>query len=242
VINRMGFNNEGLDAAVARLAARQRKAGLVGANLGANKDSTDRAGDYAIGYAALAPLVDFCVVNVSSPNTPGLRNLQGRDELAGLLARLAPLRQQKPKPLFVKIAPDLTDADLDDIAELALEHKLDGLIATNTTIARPDSLKSPNKAETGGLSGAPLLAPSTDILRKLYARLGGKTVLIGTGGIASGKDAYAKIRAGASAVQLYSALVYEGPGLVSRINRELAALLKQDGFRHVAEAVGADAR
>jgi len=242
VINRMGFNNEGLDAAVARLAARQRKAGLVGANLGANKDSTDRAGDYAIGYAALAPLVDFCVVNVSSPNTPGLRNLQGRDELAGLLARVGPLRQQKPKPLFVKIAPDLTDADLDDIAELALEHKLDGLIATNTTIARPDSLKSPNKAETGGLSGAPLLAPSTEILRKLYARLGGKTVLIGTGGIASGKDAYAKIRAGASAVQLYSALVYEGPGLVSRINRELAALLKQDGFRHVAEAVGADTR
>ncbi|WP_428248923.1 quinone-dependent dihydroorotate dehydrogenase [Ferrovibrio sp.] len=242
VINRMGFNNEGLDAAVARLAARQRKAGLVGANLGANKDSTDRAGDYAIGYAALAPLVDFCVVNVSSPNTPGLRNLQGREELVGLLARLVPLRQQKPRPLFVKIAPDLTDADLDDIAELALEHKLDGLIATNTTIARPESLKSPNKAETGGLSGAPLLAPATEILRKLYARLGGKVALIGTGGIASGKDAYAKIRAGASAVQLYSALVYEGPGLASRINRDLAALLKQDGFRSVAEAVGIDAK
>ncbi len=244
VINRMGFNNDGLDAAVARLAARPSgsRQGVVGANLGANKDSPDRPGDYAQGYAALAPLVDFCVVNVSSPNTPGLRHLQGREELSGLLDRLAPLRAARPKPLFVKIAPDLAEADLDDIAELALAHKLAGLIATNTTIARPASLHSPNKAEAGGLSGAPLFEPSTQILRQLYARLGGKVALVGVGGIGSGADAYAKIRAGANAVQLYSALVYEGPGLACRIAADLAALLKKDGFRSVAEAVGTDTK
>lgn len=241
VINRMGFNNEGLDVVVSRLAARQQRHGIIGANLGANKESNDRPGDYASGYAALAPLVDFCVVNVSSPNTPGLRNLQGRDELAGLLERLAPLRAARPKPLFVKIAPDLADADLDDIAELALTHKLDGLIATNTTIARPASLQSANRAETGGLSGQPLFKASTLVLRKLHARLNGRIALIGVGGVSNAAQAYAKIRAGAVAVQLYSALVYEGPGLAVRINRELAALLKKDGFRNVAEAVGIDA-
>jgi len=246
VINRMGFNNEGLDVVVSRLAARQKRpgmagAGIVGANLGANKESTDRPGDYASGYAALAPLVDFCVVNVSSPNTPGLRNLQGRDELAGLLERLMPLRAARPKPLFVKIAPDLTDADLDDIAELALTHKLDGLIATNTTIARPASLQSANRAETGGLSGQPLFEASTAVLRKLHARLNGRIALIGVGGVSNAAQAYAKIRAGACAVQLYSALVYEGPTLVRRITRDLALLLKKDGFRNVTEAVGIDA-
>ncbi|MCW0234676.1 MAG: quinone-dependent dihydroorotate dehydrogenase [Ferrovibrio sp.] len=242
VINRMGFNNEGLDVAAQRLAARRGRPGVVGANLGANKDSADRPGDYAISYERLAPLVDFAVVNVSSPNTPGLRNLQGREELAALLARLQPLHDRLKTPLLVKIAPDLADEDIQAVAELALQFKLDGIVATNTTIARPDSLRSPSRGETGGLSGAPLFAQSTAVLKQLYAHVGGRLPLIGVGGIASGAQAYAKIRAGASAVQLYSALVYEGPGLVSRIKRDLAALLKRDGFRSVADAIGVEAR
>jgi dihydroorotate dehydrogenase len=242
VINRMGFNNEGLDAAAQRLAARQSRnrgrSGVVGANLGANKDSADRPGDYAISYERLAPLVDFAVVNVSSPNTPGLRNLQGREELTALLARLQPLHEKLKTPLLVKIAPDLADEDIQAVAELALQFRLDGIVATNTTIARPDSLRSASRAETGGLSGQPLFERSTAVLRQLHAHVGGRLPLIGVGGVASGAQAYAKIRAGASAVQLYSALVYEGPGLVGRIKAELAALLKRDGFRHVADAVG----
>ena len=240
VINRMGFNNEGLDVAAQRLAQRKGRPGIVGANLGANKDSADRPGDYAISYERLAPLVDFAVVNVSSPNTPGLRNLQGREELAALLARLQPLHDRLKTPLLVKIAPDLADEDIQAVAELALQFKLDGIVATNTTIARPDSLRSPSRGEAGGLSGAPLFAQSTAVLQQLYAHVGGRLPLIGVGGIASGAQAYAKIRAGASAVQLYSALVYEGPGLVSRIKRDLAALLKRDGFKNVSEAVGKD--
>ncbi len=246
VINRMGFNNDGLDVAAQRLEARQEshrgRAGVVAANLGANKDSTDRPGDYAISYERLAPLVDFAVVNVSSPNTPGLRNLQGRDELAALLTRLQPLHERLKTPLLVKIAPDLAAEDIADVAELALQFRLDGIVATNTTIARPETLRSLNRGETGGLSGAPLFEHSTAVLKQLYGHVGGRLPLIGVGGISSGAQAYAKIRAGASAVQLYSALVYEGPGLVTRIKRELAALLKRDGFRNVAEAVGTDVK
>ncbi|WP_374466266.1 quinone-dependent dihydroorotate dehydrogenase [Ferrovibrio sp.] len=240
VINRMGFNNEGLDAVAARLEARRGRLGLVGVNLGANKDSEDRPGDYAISYARLAALCGFAVVNVSSPNTPGLRNLQGREELAALLARLQPLHAQYKTPLLVKIAPDLAEEDIDAVAELALQYELDGIVATNTTIARPDSLRSHHKAETGGLSGAPLRARAQAVLKQLYGKIGTRMPLIGVGGIASGEDAYARIRAGASAVQLYSAMVFEGPGLVSRIKGELAALLKRDGFKSVAEAVGKD--
>jgi len=240
VINRMGFNNEGLDAVAARLEARRGRLGLVGVNLGANKDSDDRPGDYAISYARLAALGGFAVVNVSSPNTPGLRNLQGREELAALLARLQPLHAQYKTPLLVKIAPDLAEEDIDAVAELALQYELDGIVATNTTIARPDSLRSHHKAETGGLSGAPLRARAQAVLKQLYGKIGTRMPLIGVGGIASGEDAYARIRAGASAVQLYSAMVFEGPGLVSRIKSELAALLKRDGFKSVAEAVGKD--
>lgn len=242
VINRMGFNNDGLEVAARRLEARRGRKGVVAANLGANKDSADRPGDYAISYERLAPLVDFAVVNVSSPNTPGLRNLQGRDELSALLTRLQPLHDRLKTPLLVKIAPDLAAEDIADVADLALQFRLDGIVATNTTIARPQTLRSSNRGETGGLSGAPLFEMSTAVLKQLYGIVGGKIPLIGVGGIASGAQAYAKIRAGASAVQLYSALVYEGPGLVTRIKRELAALLKRDGFRSVAEAVGADAR
>lgn len=239
VINRMGFNNDGLEVAASRLQARRGRAGVVAANLGANKDSADRPGDYAISYERLAPLVDFAVVNVSSPNTPGLRNLQGREELAALLTRLQPLHERFRTPLLVKIAPDLADEDIRDVAELALQFHLDGIIATNTTIARPASLRSANRGETGGLSGAPLFEHSTAVLKQLYGHVGGRIPLIGVGGISSGAQAYAKIRAGASAVQLYSALVYGGPGLVVRIKRELAARLRADGFAAVQDAVGA---
>ena len=203
-------------------------------------DSDDRPGDYAISYARLAALCGFAVVNVSSPNTPGLRNLQGREELAAMLARLQPLHAQYKTPLLVKIAPDLAEEDIDAVAELALQYELDGIVATNPTIARPDSLRSHHKAETGGLSGAPLRARAQAVLKQLYGKIGTRMPLIGVGGIASGEDAYARIRAGASAVQLYSAMVFEGPGLVSRIKGELAALLKRDGFKSVAEAVGKD--
>jgi dihydroorotate dehydrogenase len=238
VINRMGFNNEGLDVMAPRLEARRGRLGLVGVNLGANKDSDDRPGDYAISYARLASLCGFAVVNVSSPNTPGLRNLQGREELAALLARLQPLHAQYKTPLLVKIAPDLAEDDIDAVAELALQYGLDGIVATNTTIARPDSLRSRFKTETGGLSGAPLRDRAQAVLKQLHGKIGSRMPLIGVGGIASGADAYARIRAGASAVQLYSAMVYEGPGLVGRIKAELAALLKRDGFKSVTEAVG----
>lgn len=238
VINRMGFNNDGLDVMAARLEARRHRSGLLGVNLGANKDSTDRPGDYAISYARLAPLCGFAVVNVSSPNTPGLRNLQGREELDALLKRLQPLHAQYKTPLLVKIAPDLADEDIDAVAELALSYGLNGIVASNTTIARPDSLRSRNKGETGGLSGAPLFEKSTAVLRRLYDQVGDRMTLIGVGGVSSGEQAYAKIRAGASAVQLYSALVYEGPGLIGRIRTELAGLLKRDGFKSVAGAVG----
>jgi dihydroorotate dehydrogenase len=246
VINRMGFNNEGLAIMARRLEQRRGSPsapqGLVGVNLGVNKDSTDRPGDYAASYEKLAPLVDFAVVNVSSPNTPGLRNLQGREELSALLTRIQPLHRQLKTPLLVKIGPDLADEDIDAIAQLALNFELDGIVATNTTIARPASLRSGNSKQTGGLSGAPLFERSTEVLRQLYRQVGGKMTLIGVGGISSGAQAYAKIRAGANAVQLYSALVYEGPGLVARIKSELAALLKKDGFSSIADAVGADHR
>lgn len=243
VINRMGFNNDGLEVAAKRLQARKGRPGMVAANLGANKDSADRPGDYAISYERLAPLVDFAVVNVSSPNTPGLRNLQGREELAALLTRLQPLHERLKTPLLVKIAPDLASEDIRDVADLALQFRLDGIVATNTTIARPESLRSGHRGETGGLSGQPLFEQSTAVLKQLYGHVGTQGLpLIGVGGVSSGAQAYAKIRAGASAVQLYSALVYEGPGLVARIKAELAALLKRDGFRSVAEAVGKDSK
>jgi len=241
VINRMGFPGHGLDAARARLAARPRR-GFVGINVGANKDSSDRAADYVTGCVALAPYADYLMCNVSSPNTPGLRNLQGRTELAGLLKRVQDAIAGKPVPLVVKIAPDATDDDLDDIVFVCRDLKLDGIIIGNTTLSRPASLRSERKTEAGGLSGAPLTALSTDVLRKTALRVERQFPLIGCGGVGSGADAYAKIRAGAALVQLYSAMVYEGPPLVRRIKDELAALLQRDGFESVADAVGADLR
>ncbi|HXU57736.1 MAG TPA: quinone-dependent dihydroorotate dehydrogenase [Verrucomicrobiae bacterium] len=239
IVNRLGFNNDGLEAVAARLRRTARR-GILGANLGKNKDSADAAADYVAGVKALAPLADYLVVNVSSPNTPGLRALQGREPLAELLAAVGAARQGSRPPLLLKIAPDLTEADKSDIAEVALAGGVDGLIVTNTTIARPAGLAGPAAQETGGLSGRPLFAPSTAVLADIYRLTGGRLPLIGVGGIASAEDAYAKIRAGASLLQLYTALVYQGPGLVERIKRGLAARLRADGFARLADAVGAD--
>ncbi len=241
VINRMGFPGQGLEAARSRLATRPRR-GFVGVNVGANKDSTDRAADYVTGCVALAPYADYLVCNVSSPNTPGLRNLQGRTELAGLLKRVQDAIAAKPVPLVVKIAPDATEDDLDDIVAVCRELRLDGIIVGNTTLSRPASLQSPRRNETGGLSGAPLTSLSTEVLRRTAQRVEGQFPLIGCGGVGSGADAYAKIRAGATLVQLYSAMVFEGPPLIRRIKDELAALLLRDGFSSVEAAIGADLR
>ncbi|HIJ38071.1 MAG TPA: quinone-dependent dihydroorotate dehydrogenase, partial [Rhodospirillaceae bacterium] len=220
VINRMGFNNQGLAIVAARLAKR-RRVGIVGANLGKNKDTVDAAADYEAGVRALAGLADYLVINVSSPNTPGLRALQGRGPLEDLVGRSRAALPDPAPPLLLKIAPDLVEEDLRDIAEIALAGQLDGLIISNTTIARPATLLSAEKGESGGLSGAPLFGPSTEMLRKMYGLTGGRLPLIGVGGIASPEQAYAKLRAGASLLQLYSALVYQGPGLISAIKRGL---------------------
>ena len=245
VINRMGFNNGGMALAAANLKRRQSLQskeghGIVGINIGANKDSADRIADYRTAFAELAALADYVTVNISSPNTPGLRGLQNKEELTRLISTVLEARGGARKPVLVKIAPDLDETALDEIAAVALMSGIDGLIVSNTTIARPP-LKSAHAGETGGLSGAPLLAASTKILRGVRQRTGNKITLVGAGGIASGADAYAKIRAGASLVQLYSALVFEGPGLVARIKSELAECLTKDGYGSVSEAVGADA-
>ena len=244
VINRMGFNNEGLEACATALALRGPK-GVVGANVGANRDSADRAADYVACLQRLWPLADYFTLNVSSPNTPGLRDLQTKGALADLLGAVAEARTglaagpPGDRPLFLKVAPDLSSQDVEDIVQAALAFGLDGLVVSNTTVARPGSLRAGARGEAGGLSGAPLFGPSTDILREFRAAAGERLTLVGVGGISSGRDAYAKIRAGAGAVQLYTALVYEGPGLVEGLRRELADLLRADGFASVAQAVGA---
>jgi dihydroorotate dehydrogenase len=237
VINRMGFNNRGLEHAVVRLQGRQGRPGIIGINLGANKDATDRTADYVTGVRATAALASYITVNISSPNTPGLRALQDAGALADLVSRVIEARGRIAVPLFVKVAPDLETADFDTIARIAIEGGVDGLIVSNTTISRPP-LTSRHGGETGGLSGAPLRPLALTALQNFAAATGGRLPLIAAGGIASGADAYARIRAGARAVQLYSALVYEGPGLVARIKADLAALLRRDGFASVAEAVG----
>ncbi|WP_282008554.1 quinone-dependent dihydroorotate dehydrogenase [Brevundimonas aveniformis] len=241
VINRMGFNNQGLDAFAHNLL-RRRRPGIVGVNLGANKDSQDRTEDYVTGLKRLWGLADYFAVNVSSPNTPGLRNLQSEAALTDLLGRLSEARQALPQPrapVFLKVAPDLIEDEVLPIVEACLTFGMDGLIVSNTTLARPSRLTSPLAGETGGLSGAPLMAASTQVLGWFHQAAAGRLPLIGVGGIRSGADAYAKIRAGASAVQLYSALVFEGPSLIGRIRTDLAERLKADGFTHVREAIGA---
>ncbi|CAK0753431.1 Dihydroorotate dehydrogenase (quinone) [Azospirillaceae bacterium] len=254
MINRLGFNNQGLEAFAARLAARaarsRRSVGLVGANVGRNKETPDEIADYEIGLRRLAPFADYLVINISSPNTPGLRTLQGRGPLTALLERALKARAQglvgldrtRPiPPLLVKIAPDLSDEDLSDIAEVALASGIDGLIISNTTVSRTEIGDSPNAAESGGLSGKPLFVRSTALIGKMHRLLSGRLPIIGVGGVASPDGAYAKIRAGASLIQLYTALVYQGPLLVARIKSGLVQRLRADGFSSLAQAVGVDA-
>ncbi|HEY1427704.1 MAG TPA: quinone-dependent dihydroorotate dehydrogenase [Caulobacteraceae bacterium] len=250
VINRMGFNNVGLDRYATHLTRRRDNAprGVVGANIGANKDSADRIADYVAGLTRLWGLADYFTINVSSPNTPGLRALQTGAALAELLGRIAESRAalvaDAPRgttprpPIFLKVAPDLSETEVEEIADAAAAHDFDGVVVGNTTLSRPASLASRWRGEAGGLSGAPLMQLSTRVLAQFHAAGRRRLALIGAGGIASGADAYAKIRAGASAVQLYSALVFEGPSLVTRIRRDLAARLAADGFASVADAVG----
>jgi dihydroorotate dehydrogenase len=247
VINRMGFNNDGMEAMAGQLRHTWPDKGIMlGVNIGKNKDTEDPTEDYEIAAQRLADRCDYMVINVSSPNTPGLRALQSKTALTELIAAthrgLAQSDAPTPPPLLLKIAPDLTDQDLADIAEVALEGKLAGIIATNTTVARPAQLEPRYASQAGGLSGRPLFEPSTKVLRDLYRLTQGKLPLIGVGGIASAADAYAKIRAGASMVQLYSAMVFEGPYLAFPMKEQLLKFLERDGIGSIGEAVGLDHR
>ncbi|KAK7308313.1 hypothetical protein VNO77_41915 [Canavalia gladiata] len=272
VINRCGFNGEGIVAVAKRLGAQHGKRklyetsrtstsndevknggksgpGILGVNLGKNKTSEDAAADYVQGVHSLSQYADYLVINVSSPNTPGLRKLQGRKQLKDLVSKVQAARdemqwgEEGPPPLLVKIAPDLSKDDLEDISAVALALHLDGLIISNTTISRPDSVsRNPLAAETGGLSGKPLFDLSTNILKEMYILTKGKIPLIGCGGISSGEDAYKKIRAGATLVELYTAFAYGGPALIPQIKAELAECLERDGFKSIQDAVGADFR
>ncbi len=242
IINRLGFNNEGVEAAIKRL--RVRGPGVVGGNIGKNKDSADAVADYVSAMRTLYPFVDYITVNISSPNTPGLRALQAAEELRALISALHKLREDLVitgtlrKPVFVKIAPDNDEDAFAAIAEVALAKRVDGLIVSNTTVDRETVLGSPHAHEAGGLSGRPLFTKSTHALSRIYALTKGQIPLIGVGGISSAHDAYQKILAGASAVQLYTALVYQGFGLLDTIHRGLEALLERDGFKTIADAVG----
>jgi dihydroorotate dehydrogenase len=243
IVNRMGFDGDGL-AAVLRRLARRRYPGVLGVNLGKNRDTADDAADYEAGIRDIASLADYLVINVSSPNTPGLRDLQRGARLDELLRRLIAARDATaPRtPLLLKIAPDLGPEECGDIAEAACAAGIDGLVVGNTTVARSAALKSRCASEAGGLSGRPLFAASTALLAEMHRLTEGRLPLIGVGGVADAGDAYAKIRAGASLVQLYTALVFSGPALIGRLVRDLARLLRADGFGSIVEAVGADNR
>jgi dihydroorotate dehydrogenase len=241
VINRLGFNNAGHAAALVRLQARSGKPGVVGVNIGANKDSTDRVADYVAGIRSFYSVASYFTANISSPNTPGLRDLQAKDSLAELLDAVLSARNDEALkagrrvPVFLKIAPDLTEEGMDDIAEVVLARDLDGLIVSNTTLAR-DGLKDPRFAgEAGGLSGKPLFAKSTTVLAGMRHRVGKSLPLIGVGGVSSAETALEKIRAGADLVQLYSCMIYEGPGLASEIVKGLSNVLDQQGLSSLSE-------
>jgi dihydroorotate dehydrogenase len=247
VINRFGFNSEGADTVLRRLAARAHLGGIVGINVGANKDSPDRAADYVSLIETFAPVASYFTVNVSSPNTPGLRSLQQASALDDLLARVIDARERVRKnagdsPVLLKIAPDLSLAELDDVVHIARSRRADGMIVTNTTIGRPSTLREKNRAkEAGGLSGRPLFRLSTRMVAETYVRAEGAFPLVGAGGIDSGGGALTKIRAGASLIQLYSALIYKGLGLVDEIKKDLSSTLLRTGRDQLSEIVGADA-
>jgi dihydroorotate dehydrogenase len=237
VINRMGFDNHGAESAIERLVHRHGRAGVVGINIGANKDASDRVADYATMARLMAPLASYLTVNVSSPNTPGLRALQDEGALGALLDAVIAARGIEGPPIFLKVAPDLEPADIGSISRIAIDKALGGLIVGNTTITRPP-LQSPLAGEAGGLSGEPLRELAQARLRDFYRETGGALPLIGVGGIATAEHAWARIRAGASLVQLYTAMIYEGPGVARTIVGGLEQLMRRDGFTSIAEAVG----
>jgi len=251
VINRLGFNNHGQPAAYGRLIECTHMHGVIGVNVGANKDSADRIADYVSGVRAMAPVARYLTINISSPNTPGLRGLQDEGALDELLAAVQQVRVDKPRsdassgsqpagpPIFLKVAPDLADGDAERMVRAAIDHKIDALIVSNTTVSRPP-LKSRYADEPGGLSGAPLKPLALDALRQFRRASAGEIPLIGVGGIATAEDAWQRIRAGASLVQLYTAMVYEGPGIARRIAHGLSRKLHQAGFANIAEAVGSE--
>jgi len=248
VINRMGFPNGGMnlfkDNLQKFLEEKERPAGVVGLNIGMNKSQTEPAKDYAVLIKMLAPMADYLTINISSPNTPGLRDLQKREVLMDLLGTLKEERRkacgEHLPPLLVKLAPDLDEAQQEELATVAIDSEIDGLILSNTTLDRPKFLAKEFRGEKGGLSGQPLTMKSTNVIRNFYRLTGGRIPLIGVGGISNGAQAYEKIKAGASLVQLYSALVFKGPGLIQTINQELVGLLQADGYSNISEAIGAD--
>ena len=237
VINRMGFNNVGQPSAYARLREDMQLPGIIGVNIGANKGSADRIADYVNGVRAMAPVAKYLTINISSPNTPGLRQLQDEGALRALLSAVQEARSPKGPPIFLKVAPDLGKGEPDQIVRVALQHGIDAIIVSNTTVSRP-SLRSKHHTESGGLSGAPLRALALKALRDFRAASGGEMPLIGVGGISTAEDAWERIRTGANLVQLYTAMVYEGPGIAARIAHGLARKLKQEGMASIAEAVG----
>jgi dihydroorotate dehydrogenase len=240
VINRLGFNNEGHDRCLARLTARRGRPGIVGVNIGANKDSADRVADYELGVTRFAPLASYLTVNISSPNTPGLRNMQARKELGALLSRVVAARAALPderdraRPIFLKIAPDLADAELEDVAAEVLAHPIDGVIVSNTTLSRAGLRDTAHAKEAGGLSGKPLFSRSTAVLARMRKLLGPKMAIIGVGGVCSAETALEKIRAGADLVQLYTGMIYGGPALPGEILRGIAGTLDREGEPSIA--------
>jgi dihydroorotate dehydrogenase len=239
VINRMGFNNCGQAAAFGRLERFSHLPGIIGINVGANKDSADRVANYVAGVRAMSPVADYLTINISSPNTPGLRQLQDEGALRTLLSAIDEARESSGPPIFLKVAPDLGEGEPDQIVRVAIQHRVDAIIVSNTTVSRP-ALRSRNAGEAGGLSGEPLKPLALKALRDFRAASGGEIPLIGVGGIANADDAWERIRAGASLIQLYTAMVYEGPGIARRIASGLAERVKREGFANIAEAVGTE--